>query len=285
MACTIVSTPATGAADWTGWITQQGLTDRGFMRLSLTNFSASAASSIATGSIMELAGSIYSFTETAISLAAGTPSASTAVYFTVIPAAGGTTCTVIMEGTAPTFVDAKQGWYASAASLTRYIGGCYIGTAGVYYRKWLYGWIGGVSAVRATNADAQSIPNATYEIIEYDTVVFDNLGEYDNVTNYRFTAKETGYYLVSASLVSANVEFTANEAFIITIYKNGVQYSVGGYNTSGATVTIRRSPNITDIIYLTAGEYIDIRGYQSTGINMALESDETYNYFSVHKLI
>ncbi len=138
MACTIVSTPATGAADWTGWITQQGLTDRGFMRVSLTNFSASAASNVATGSVMELAGSIYSFTDTTISLAAGTPSAAQAVYYTIIPAAGGTTCTVVMEGTAPTWVDSKQGYYASAASLTRYIGGTYLNSLTSFYSKWLY---------------------------------------------------------------------------------------------------------------------------------------------------
>ncbi len=139
MAATIVSTPATGSSDWTGWITQQGLTDRGFMQVSLTNFATTAASSIAAGSIMELAGSIYSCTETAISLAAGTASADVAVYYVAIPSAGGTTCTFTMDSVAPTWVDAKQGFYASAASTSRYLGGTYIGiTAATYYTKFIY---------------------------------------------------------------------------------------------------------------------------------------------------
>ncbi len=138
MAATIVSTPATGSSDWTGWITQQGLTDRGFMQVSLTNFATTAASLIGTGSIFELAGSIYSCTETAISLAAGTISAAVAVYYVAIPSAGGTTCTFTMDSVAPTWVDAKQGYYASAASTSRYLGGTYIGTAATYYDKWLY---------------------------------------------------------------------------------------------------------------------------------------------------
>ena len=108
------------------------------MRVSLTNFSGTAASAIATGSVLECAGSIYSFSETAISLATGTASASVAVYFNVIPAAGGTTCTVTMNSTVPVWVDAKQGFYASAASLSRVIGGCYIGTALTYFNKYLY---------------------------------------------------------------------------------------------------------------------------------------------------
>ena len=142
MAATIVSTPATGSSDWTGWISQQGLTDRGFMAVSLTNFATTAASLIGTGSIFELAGSIYSCTETAISLATGTASAAVAVYYVAIPSAGGTVCTFVMDDTAPTWVDAKQGFYASAASTSRYLGGSYIGTAATYYDKWLYGFLG-----------------------------------------------------------------------------------------------------------------------------------------------
>ena len=139
MACTIVSTPATGAADWTGWITQQGLTDRGFMRVSLTEFATTAASLIGTGSVFELTGSIYSCSDAvAISLATGTASADVAVYYVAIPSAGGTTCTFTMDDTAPTWVDAKQGFYASAASVSRYLGGAYIGTAATYYTKFIY---------------------------------------------------------------------------------------------------------------------------------------------------
>lgn len=138
MAGTIITTPALGASDWSDWITQQERTDRGFMRVSLTNFSATTASTIATGSVLECAGSIYQFTDTAITLASGTASANVAVYYYVIPSAGGTTCTIQMNSVAPVWVDAKQGFYASAASVTRVIGGCYIGTALVYYNKFLF---------------------------------------------------------------------------------------------------------------------------------------------------
>ena len=138
MAGTIISTPSLGASNWSPWITQQGLTDRGYMRVSLTNMSGTAASTIAAGGALECAGSIYSFTDTAISLATGTASASVAVYFYAIPSAGGTTCTVEMNSIAPTWRDDYQGFYASAASTTRVIGGCYIGTAGSYYSKFLY---------------------------------------------------------------------------------------------------------------------------------------------------
>ena len=138
MAGTILRTPNVGDADWTVFITQAEKQRKGFLSVSLTNPATTAASSIGTGGIMELSGSLYQFTETAISLAAGTPSAAQSVYYTVIPSGGGTTVTVVMEGTAPTWIDSKQGFYASAASTTRYIGGAFIGTSQTYYHKFIY---------------------------------------------------------------------------------------------------------------------------------------------------
>ena len=138
MACTIINTPSIGAADWTNFITQVEKMRKGFMAVSLTNYATSAASAIASGSVFECAGSIYNCTETSIALAAGTASADVAVYYIAIPSAGGTVCVFYMDSTVPTWVDSKQGYYASAASLTRYIGGAYMGTAETYYSKWLY---------------------------------------------------------------------------------------------------------------------------------------------------
>ncbi len=138
MAGTILGNISVGASSWVSWISAMEKTRKGFLAASLTNPATTAASSIATGSVMELSGSFYVFTDTAITLAAGTPSAAQAVYYTVIPSAGGSTVTVVMEGTAPTWVDSKQGFYASAASTVRYIGGTYIGTAATYFNKFIY---------------------------------------------------------------------------------------------------------------------------------------------------
>lgn len=138
MAGTIIGNISLGASDWSTWITRQERGERGHLQLSLTNFAATTASTVATGSVIECAGSLYTFTDTSISLATGTASAAVSVYFVVIPSAGGTTCTIEMNSVAPTWVDAKQGFYASAASISRVIGGCYIGSSLVYYRKWLY---------------------------------------------------------------------------------------------------------------------------------------------------
>ena len=171
MSGTIISTPAIGSASWVGFITQQGKTDKGFLRVSLTNPATTAASSIGTGGIMELAGSIYQFTDTAITLATGTASASVAFYYTVIPSAGGTTCTVVMDDIIPTWVDSKQGYYASAASLTRYIGGGRVASAGVYYDKYI--WQGGypykISLLHIQDEKAQNTEGGAATVGSWET--------------------------------------------------------------------------------------------------------------------
>ena len=99
----------------------------GYQAISLTNFATSAQSLIAAGSKVEIAGAFFNFPGNE------TPNASswTAVgtgntaYIAVIPAgtAGTQTVTAEYSDTAPTWITSKQGWYASAASLTRYVAG------------------------------------------------------------------------------------------------------------------------------------------------------------------
>ena len=71
--------------------------------------------------------------------------------------------------------------------------------------------------------DAQSIPDATQTKVKFKIVDYDHLNEYDETTNYRFTATEAGIYLVSSG-----VEMTALEdgsRVILSVYKNGANYA------------------------------------------------------------
>ena len=138
----------------------------------------------------------------------------------------------------------------------------------------------GASRMRVTKNDAQSIPDSTPTIVEYDDEDFDNLGEYD-VTNHRFTATEAGYYFISASLLSANITWGVGVIWQMRLYKNGVAYSNGTRNE--ADITYRQS-QISDIVYLVANDFIDIRVYHNQGVDVNTYVGQTYNYFTVHRL-
>lgn len=99
----------------------------GFQAISLTNFATSAQSLIAAGSKIEVAGAFFNFASNETPTASSWTAVGTGnvAYITVIPAgtAGSQTITAEYIDTAPIWSDSKQGWYASAASTTRYVGG------------------------------------------------------------------------------------------------------------------------------------------------------------------
>jgi len=98
----------------------------GFHSLSLTEMETSAESSIAAGSIVEIGSAFFvCSTETSISGFSSITTAATA-YIEITPSgtAGAQTITAAWSETVPVWVDAKQGWYASATSIVRVVGGC-----------------------------------------------------------------------------------------------------------------------------------------------------------------
>ena len=144
--------------------------------------------------------------------------------------------------------------------------------------------ITGASRIRATRSTAQSIPHNTITKVLWNAENYDNLGEYDNVTNYIFTATESGYYTIKASVLFANVQWLANEYGYLSIYKNGALYSILRRHAQSTSLTTYVQLHGLDMIFLDAGDYIDIRCFQNTGIAVNLHPASAYNYFSVHRL-
>lgn len=99
----------------------------GFQAVSLTNMDTSAQSLIAAGSKVEIASAFFTFASNETPNATSWTAVTTGntAYITLTPAgsAGSQTVTAEYTDTAPTWSTSKQGWYASAASTTRYVGG------------------------------------------------------------------------------------------------------------------------------------------------------------------
>lgn len=139
------------------------------------------------------------------------------------------------------------------------------------------------SKVRITRSTAQTLTNADWTKIQYDTEVFDELSEYDNTTNYRFTAQKAGCYQIIASIISASVAWTTGEILQIGIYKNGELYSTFRHVFEGSFTNLVQVAT-DDIIQLNANDYIEIEVYHNQGGNINLHTDSNYNYFVVHRL-
>lgn len=150
------------------------------------------------------------------------------------------------------------------------------------------------SRARAYLSNTQSIPSSAtnWTRVNFNSETFDEKGEFDNSTNYRFTAKETGYYQVNA-----RVEFDipggtfVNDSYLsIAIYREGNIYSYGnrlGLTNSDSNFNNlfnNNAPVVSDIVYLEANQTIEIYVFQNTGANRNLRSGSAISYVSIHKI-
>lgn len=114
---------------------------KGFIALSLTNFSASTESSIAAGSVVEVAGAFFNFSsDETINASSWTAIATgSTVYVLVTPSgtAGSQILTASYTSTAPVWSLSNQAWYASAASNSRVVAGMYKNGTSSYTEKFV----------------------------------------------------------------------------------------------------------------------------------------------------
>jgi len=113
----------------------------GWQAISLSNMDTSAATVITAGSKCELAGAFFTFGTDCTPQATTWTAITTAktAYITLTPsgAAGSQVATAKWSETAPEWSDSKQGYYFTAGSSIRYIGGCYKGGATSYQDKFV----------------------------------------------------------------------------------------------------------------------------------------------------
>jgi len=107
-------------------------TFKGQHQVSLTNYSTTAESQVAAGSVIEIGGALYKFDSN--ESITGTPSDGT-VYIMAVPAGDSVTCAY--TNTAPTWSDSKQGWYGTGATVNNRYMEFQLDKAGSDYIKYI----------------------------------------------------------------------------------------------------------------------------------------------------
>ena len=109
----------------------------------------------------------------------------------------------------------------------------------------------------------QTVSDATFTKIQYNTELYDTDSAYDYSTNYRFTVPsgKAGKYLIDASVyMLGNNNDEKRKA--MGIYLNGSRVRkeevASNYSTGQSSAG---SLSITSILNLSAGDYIEIFGY------------------------
>jgi hypothetical protein len=148
-----------------------------------------------------------------------------------------------------------------------------------------------IAASYTTNA-AQSIGTASYTIVDFEDVVYDetpsNSSAVTTGASWKFTAPRKGKYLVNALMTfDSTAALDIGEVVVSRLVKNNTTVLTQG---EWRTVTVSDANShtydtrINYVADLDAGDYIDARVYQSSGGNLTLIASSDYNNIQITEL-
>jgi len=216
-------------------ITEMQLTEDasfvGMHQVSLTNYKTTTAPTIAAGSKVEVNGALYGFSSA--ETITGSPSDGV-VYIFVIP--NGATCTAQYTNTAPTWSDAKQGWYGTGGAATyRYLN-YFMVKSGTSYTKYVYEYDDKRISDVLSLVTSLSVPTAIITTANVTTL---------NLTNSLDPRKRHANFTVGSNL-SKGALFDILDPYIPTV--GNVMSISGGINTTVCAVAIRQNTDSIRIL-------------------------------------
>lgn len=112
------------------------------------------------------------------------------------------------------------------------------------------------------NAAQENIANTTATKVELNAEIIDTGDNFDSTTNHRYVAPIGGYYRVSGTILYTSV--VTDKTYEARILRNGT-LKASAANHSSSTDDI--SVNVSDLIYMSAGQYLELYSYHNAGVN------------------
>lgn len=136
------------------------------------------------------------------------------------------------------------------------------------------------SRARAYHSGApQSIATLTFTKVALKSENYDTQNEFDNTTNYRFTATTAGYYSVVGNVTY--LSSVADKTPSGLIYKNGAAVTQN-YTHSSGTGAIGLP--VVEIIYLGVNDYLELWTWHNFGVNKTISNQSKATYLAIHKI-
>lgn len=121
----------------------------------------------------------------------------------------------------------------------------------------------------------QSISATTWTKVSFQTEQYDYNGDFDNATNYRYTAPVAGTYEFE-SYVVGEASIGANHLDQLKLYKNGSEITHG--SSIGHVTSTNNHGSVKDRLKLAAGDYIEVWFFTSAAgqLDGAASTSQTY---------
>jgi len=135
------------------------------------------------------------------------------------------------------------------------------------------------SRIRVYQSSAQSIPSGDVTKVQFDTKVYDNDNEYDNSTNYRFTAKAEGYYHINTTC--SMYDPGADKYGCVIIKKNGIEVARTLENYGSINGVYQ---NVSTDVYLNGStDYIEVYVQHNKGSNLDTLTGDDRTNLCIHR--
>ena len=126
----------------------------------------------------------------------------------------------------------------------------------------------------------ENIPNQTWTKVNLNVEDYDEQGEFDPTTNYRFTAKTAGFYFVMGQ-----VRYTGSDlpqtACYADVRKNGAESIPMLFQYTG---TVEMGAICIHIFSLAVNDYLELWTWQNSGSAQYARGEYLYNRLCVYKI-
>ncbi|WP_273845380.1 hypothetical protein [Rubrobacter calidifluminis] len=144
-----------------------------------------------------------------------------------------------------------------------------------------YGAIPAVGTFMLSSNLGQSIPNATWTKLSFNTLEYSTNGwavAGTGASQSGFTPQRAGYYNFSAMCEFAGTAVGAGSRVLISLYKNGQEYKRMGQSNAGGGSNAAGWGSVTAYANGTT-DYFEVFVYQNSGAAAALTASTAANYF------
>lgn len=123
------------------------------------------------------------------------------------------------------------------------------------------------------NTNMGSVANSTDVKVLLDAETYDTN---NNFSDSKYTVPVTGWYQINAQIAMISI---ASTRYDCKVFKNGSALFRSLVNASFSNAV---APNVSDIAYLVAGDYIELYGNQQSGSTGSFIAGEQITFLSIH---
>ena len=127
----------------------------------------------------------------------------------------------------------------------------------------------------------QSISNNAWTKIHLNAVDYDEQGEFDPTTKYRFTAKKAGYYFVVGQVRYVVADLPQTVCYV-DVRKNGAESITMTFEYSGNGVEM--GAICIHIFQLAVNDHLELWTYQTSGATQQARGYALCNRLCVYKI-